>query len=836
MTVSDSFGNQYEGQFIVLRLVHASATSLIVKKEVVEIFGQSTDEYACSNCKTTIKSVTFEEGSKLEIIKACSFYQCSNLNEIDLSKCNSLKTIGEYAFSKCKNLSVVKFPSSLNVISQYAFSETAIINVTIPKAVNNIYRNAFASIACFNEPFFEEGSELKELPYYVFAYGGIKRISLPRGLETISAPTFEAVKSLSEINANGNNNFKVINKALCSADGKELIYCPPSIGDETYYVSEGIEKICVEGFSYSRAKKIVLPSSLKSIKHLAFSSSLIESIEIPDSVTSISYTSFAYCYNLKNVTLSNSLTSLPDRLFLCCTSLETIVIPESVRKIGDSCFQSCTNLKSVVLPSNITSLGGGAFAQIDHLNISFAPGSPLSIDSQYLILSDSGTKVSQYIGNDELANITVPEAITTIGQSAFLKKTNLNTVKFASDCTLTKISKYAFSNCINLMSIELPKNLQYIENEAFLGCTSLTSIHFHNGMKQIGSSAFRGCSHLESVVFDNPESSAANARKSLEESSLTIGKQCFQGCNSIATIKLCEGIVSVDESFALGCSRLTSIEFPTTLTSIGMNSFQSSGLTNVTFKDTSSLSTIGQRAFYGATYLSQIELPSNIETIETKAFSGTSLKTIELPSSVTKLSAYCFMDCPELTSVTAQSSSMLSKIDDGVFQNCPKLATIEFNNGYYKTKNGVLFNFMETSIVVFPPASKTMILVIPSSVTNIAPYAFYACKSIGIVTIPDDSKLETIGTNAFAECKNLISINLPISVKNVYSDAFVGCKRLSCGLIIANTSFTYRNNLMNVAKMPRKSVFDCSLAMSKANCNKYRTFMDKSIFVVILIS
>ena len=62
-------------------------------------------------------------------------------------------------------------------------------------------------------------------------------------------------------------------------------------------------------------------------------------------------------------------------------------------------------------------------------------------------------------------------------------------------------------------------------------------------------------------------------------------------------------------------------------------------------------------------------------------------------------------------------------------------------------------------------------------VTGIGAYAFYNCKSITAITIPED--VTVIGTGSFYECENLTSFNIPSGISVIASSAFRYCKSLT---------------------------------------------------------
>ena len=67
---------------------------------------------------------------------------------------------------------------------------------------------------------------------------------------------------------------------------------------------------------------------------------------------------------------------------------------------------------------------------------------------------------------------------------------------------------------------------------------------------------------------------------------------------------------------------------------------------------------------------------------------------------------------------------------------------------------------------------------IPSSITEIGSEAFNGLKSLTTISFINNSQLQTIGANAFADCVNLKNISLPSGVTKIPYGAFENCKEL----------------------------------------------------------
>lgn len=73
---------------------------------------------------------------------------------------------------------------------------------------------------------------------------------------------------------------------------------------------------------------------------------------IPDSITSIKSGVFAYCSNLKSVTLPETLTEMDEIVFYSCNALESITLPDSLTSISENLFYRCTGLANVQFGAN----------------------------------------------------------------------------------------------------------------------------------------------------------------------------------------------------------------------------------------------------------------------------------------------------------------------------------------------------------------------------------------------------------------------------------------------------------------------------------------------------
>ena len=491
----------------------------------------------------------------------------------------------------------------------------------------------------------------------------------------------------------------------------------------------------------------------------------------------------SYRSYVKTVTIEDGVTSIGDYAFYGCTSLTSVTIGSSVTSIGSAAFCVCTSLSSITIGSGVTSIGSYAFNSSTSLtSITVSEGNTAYVSVDGVLYTYDMTTLVRYPGGKTDTSFTIPESVTSIGESAFYYCTKLTSVTIPDG--VTSIGDYAFVDCSSLTSVTFGdiSALTSIGECAFYECTSLTSVTIGSSVTSIGSFAFCFCTSLTSITSMNTtpptidgstfsdysatlyaastDYATANYWKDFYtikytddvlNSTTTVTGQC--GDNMTYTLSLTDGTLIIDG---------TGDMYNYTSSSLAPWYVYRSYITNITISDEAT--GIGSYAFYKCLSLTSVTIPDGVTSIGDYAFyKCTSLTSITIPDGVISIGNHAFSYCSNLTSIT-----------------------VSVGNTAYVSVNGVLYTYDMTELIYYPAGKTDTSFTIPKSVTSIGNYAFESCISLTNVTFGDNSALTSIGSYAFYYCSSLTSINIPDGVTSIGDYAFYYCYNL--------TSITFGDN------------------------------------------
>ena len=816
----------------------ASLTSIEIPDSVKSI-GNS----AFSGC-SSLTSITIQ--GSVTSIGDYAFYGCRNLKNITIP--DSVTSIGSSAFSDCSKLRSITIPNSVTSIGNSAFEDcTSLTSITIPDGVTSIGDSAFYNCTSLTAIDVKAGNlnytsvngvlfnnEKTELICYpaskadksytildsvmcimnraFFGNSRLTSITIPNSVTSIGYKAFCNCPLL--INVEIPNSVEEIEYGAFGYIGESknfsgkvndifVIYCANNSVAASYAEENGITRktLCMGSHTYSNEWTVDREATIDDfgiksrhctkcgfatdITVIPQKYELIYEIDDENNLCVSGYKGKPVNVVIPSEVDGKRVTSIGYSAFSGCKSLTSITIPDSVTCIGS--FYSCENLIEIIV-------------NLDNKNYTSVNGILFNKDKTGLICYPSGKFGMRY---------TIPNGVTSIGDSAFSSCSNLTSITIPN--SVTSIGDSAFGGCSSLTSVTIPNSVTSIGDEAFWSCSSLTSITIPDRVTSIGWYAFKYCSSLIAidVAVDNENYTAVDGVLFNNDTKNII---CYPEGKTDKSYTIPNGVTSIGDSAFKDCLSLTSITIPDSVTSIGDSAFEDClSLTCITIPD--SVTNIGWYAFRFCTSLTNIEIPRNVTSIGQQVFDNCiSLKNIAIPNSVTSIGEYAFRDCSSLTSVTIPDGVM--SIGDSAFSSCSSLTSIMIPDGvtsigkyaFYKCSSlaSVTISNSVTSIGnrAFENCSSLASVTISNSVTSIGERTFYNCSSLACVTIPES--VTSIEYGAFEDCTSLTSITISKSVTSIGDYAFEGCTSLTSVTIpnsvdnIGVGAFSYCDNLKHI--------------------------------------
>ena len=393
------------------------------------------------------------------------------------------------------------------------------------------------------------------------------------------------------------------------------------------------------------------------------------------------------------------------------SQITKITIPKTVQHIESRCFDQCENMTEFVIE--------GATDGTSQLK---------EIDSH------------AFLNCKKLASITLPNSVTYLGDDVpnsieggvFEGCESFTSFTFPSSYASNNLPSFTFKNCKNLATINWNGyNPKRLNNSTFWDCDKITWSQVPQSVEELGDNCFYHCDALTSVdlsrikkmdtgVFWHTPLTSVEWPAAVTE----IPARTFWGCGQLTTIKGIPGqpgawdnITKIGEDAFNECKALTTIKLPNSLKTLDKQAFRSCwNLKNVEYSN--QLETIGEGAFQDNLFgFEKFYFKGSVKNVGSYAFANGKLTCVHLKGDMT-MGDYVFQNDKSLKYVefpaTSSATQPLTKVTEGMFQNCTSLPFIT----------------------------------LPTTVTEIKTKAFDGCSSLKYVNILAASPA-TLGANAF---------------------------------------------------------------------------------------
>ena len=796
-SVKDESGNNHEVQIINGSLNNRSKLVTVFIPTSVTTIGAS----AFSSI-STLKTVTFAEGSQLTSLGESAFRYNQSLESINIEACTKLTAWPNSWLSSCSSVKSLTVPATVTEFGSWMFDYTnniETITFLAPSVPNNFYNGsgrklttlnigagvksigeyAFSSIKTLKTVSIDAGvSDLNIMKSAFNDCDGLKSINLPAGLVTLGSYAIASCDSL---------------VTVTFAEGCQLA----SLGESAFRYDNRLESINIEACTKLTAWPNSWLSSCPSLK----------SLTVPASVTEFGSWMFDYTNNIETITFLAP--SVPNDFYNGSgRKLTTLNIGAGVKSIGESAFWGIKTLKTV------------------------------SIDAS---VSDLNIMQSAFGDCDGLKTIALPAGVSTLGNSVFYSCDSLVTVTFAAGSTLKTIPNSTFSYCRSLETITIPDAVETVEESAFYDCESLTEVTFGTGLKTLASSWVFSYTPVKKIVLPGAQNPFTGWAGLSDDVTLYVHPDLVEAYHSHDVTKNFH-IIAIGQTTDFAVTTTAGGQLEAQVSAIGdannvltltvtgplngtdidfihssMPNIEVLNLTNASIVEggdsyhqwnvnsggiatietyygpwNTENNVISRCMFYnmprlrslslpkGATKigdyacgqdrnqklaLKHIDLPAGVIEIGRNAFEWTGIETLTVPAGVTRLEQYTFTNCRNLKKVVLPDD--ITFIGYAAFNDCYAMEDV---NIPAKVETIDQYAFYNNKVRTTP-------IVLPATLKSIGYRAFMYNSKVESITFNEG--LETIRSYAFSNCNAVKAISLPESITTLENNAFEGCDSLT---------------------------------------------------------
>ena len=454
---------------------------------------------------------------------ASSVPAATNITKITIP--DSVTTIGAGVFFGCNRLQEVLFPENVSIPSAASLFRdcTSLQTITIPKTLTEISNFMFYNCSSLINVNFPSDNQIETIGRTAFQNCVLlSEVILPEKLRSIGTRAFDGCASLTDITIYdkvttiADNAFNNIPKEQLTIHGIAGSYAFDYANTNGYTfaaIQEGADLVT----TYLQAKideaKGLDPELYTKESYANLLTAIAHAEQVLEEATEQTQVD----------TEIAALQSVIDALDPFAFRYQEIAEGAEIAITGFNNPGGAAEIPAAIDGKPVTSIGEGAFE------------------------------------DDLITSVSIPAGVKTIGNAAFRRCSQLQTVTFAEGSALASIGDNAFEGCQQLSGLQLPSGVTEIGQAAFNGCRALKEITIPNGVTELKTLTFGTCTSLQNVI--------------LPDGLQTIGDRVFSGCAALTQIVLPDGVTALGARAFNNCQALAKVLVPASVESIAEDVF-----------------------------------------------------------------------------------------------------------------------------------------------------------------------------------------------------------------------------------------------------------------------
>ena len=752
------------------------------------VMGFAVSESLYDLVRRLVIPATVESGGKsYRVVEVGGFGDCDSLESVVIPQ--SVVSIEEGAFWGSDNLVEVVLNEGLASIGVNAFRSTGLVEIYLPSTLSSIGGGAFGDCGNLSGVTFAADCAMGST-----AFVGASQDLLVYGPDQI------------------NGTDSIVKLYFASIGVRYNLYTPAScfeyVDEGDYVTITGLRNHICSGHTHIKVPATIGGKPVTTLAAEAFRGAYgVETISLPAGLSYIGKDAFVGCVGLTSIVVDSAnryyrfestldadgrmasgvlLNASGSKLlaYMPMSTAEEYTLPDTVSEVADGAFRGSVNLKTVHMSAFLQNLGQQVFAGSAVELVTFANDNHYCFADGIIYNSDRSVLVA-YLPSNSAERLHVAATVREVAVEAFAGVSGLQSVIFEGP--VDYVRERAFAGCYDLNSVTFYDEVGFVMDSAFASCNNLACVYVEKDMQ-----------YLDVTAFDNTPNVVIYSAGGSNLELMCENRFAYASCDSTSlfyyTVSAGNAMISGIKREEFGQTSLR-IVLPSYIdgykvTGILANAFQeynlpasSAHLVSIYIPQT--VQSIGDKAFYSCTLLSDIYFAGDISVVAgvlmvgTDAFKGLG-EGVNVTASEDSHIAEYFRTSPDVKDKVNLIQSTDSCLNYRVEESGVTVYGLLNHICNHSHTRLVVPDIIEGKPVVAIATgafrdSRLMGIYLPESVTTIAADAFKGSTRLSTVYMPG---VVEIGAGAFENCVRLDNVTLADGVRVLGAYAFAGCDNL----------------------------------------------------------